>query len=745
MLFPFSLRAIRMIPLLAGVLAAPLPAQEKPAYLDRALPVERRIDDLLGRMTLEEKVAMVHASGEFRAGGVPRLGVPYLWTDDGPQGVREETKLDSWDLAGRTDDYVTAMPVGMNLAASWNPELAEACGSVIGQEACARGKHVILGPALNIMRTPLCGRTYDYFGEDPWLASRMTVGYVKGMQAERTIACIKHFALNNQENNRGSVNVEVDERALREIYLPAFEAGVKEGGALAVMGAYNKFRGQHCCHNDYLLNQILKKEWGFQGAVISDWGGAHDTREAALYGLDLQMGIRAPHDECILGRPFREGLLKGEFPMSVLDDKVRRNLRMLFASGGMDDRPAGSVNTPAHLAISRQVAAEGIVLLKNSAGLLPVDLSKYKSIAVIGQNAVLKFAPGHNSAGVKSFKEVTALDGILARVGGAANVQYSQGFRQPEFHWGKKRDQAGVRTGDIDAATPEQAQALAERAIRAARESDLVIFIGGLSHQSFADDEGVDRRDLSLPAHQDDLIARLAETNPHLVVVLISGSPVAMPWLEKAPALVQAWYGGSEAGNALAAVLFGDVNPSGKLPCTYPKSLADEPAHQGGARTYPGEHGTVHYDEGLFVGYRWFDAKNVEPLFPFGFGLSYTTFTYGNLKVDGNGAAAATVECQVTNSGAREGAEVVQVYVQPKQPGVLRPAKELKGFAKINLKAGEIKTVRVPLNARSFAYYAPEKKSWVADAGEFAILVGSSSRDIRLTATYSLAATTLIP
>jgi beta-glucosidase len=594
------------------------------------------------------------------------------------------------------------------------------------------------------MRTPLCGRTYDYFGEDPWLASRITVGYVTGMQAEQTVACIKHFALNNQENNRGSVNVEVDERALREIYLPAFEAGVKEGGALAVMGAYNKFRGQHCCHNDYLLNQILKTEWGFQGAVISDWGGTHNTREAALYGLDLQMGVRAPHDECYLGRPFREGLQKGEYPMSVLDDKVRRNLRMLFASRGLDGRSSGSVNTPAHLAVSRQIAAEGIVLLKNSAGLLPVDLSKYQSIAVIGENAVLKFAPGHNSAGVKSFKEVTALDGILARVGGAANVQYSQGFRQPEFHWGKKRDQAGVRTGDIDAATPEQAQALAERALRAARESDLVIFIGGLTHQSFADDEGVDRRDLSLPAHQDDLIARLAEINPHLVVVLVSGSPVAMPWLERAPALVQAWYGGSEAGTALASVLFGDVNPSGKLPCTYPKSLADEPAHQGGKRTYPGENGTVHYDEGLLVGYRWFDAKNVEPLFPFGFGLSYTTFTYGNLKVIGDGSATATVECEITNSGAREGAEVVQVYVQPKKPSVLRPVKELKGFAKINLKPGETKTIHVPLNDRSFAYYSPEKKGWVAEAGEFGILVGASSREIRLTGSYTLTGTTQV-
>jgi beta-glucosidase len=734
-----------MIPLLAGILAAPLPAQDRPPCLDPALPVERRIDDLLSRMTLEEKIGMVHASGKFRAGGVPRLGVPYLWTDDGPQGVREETLPDSWEVARRTDDYVTAMPVGINLAATWDSGLALAYGKVIGQEACARGKNVMLGPALNIMRTPLCGRNYDYFGEDPWLASRMTVGYVRGVQSEQTVACIKHFALNNQETSRGSVNVEVDERALREIYLPAFEAGVKEGGALSVMGAYNKFRGQYCCHNDYLLNQVLKKEWGFQGAVISDWGGTHDTREAALCGLDLQMGGGTPYDECFLGRPFREGILKGDFPMSVLDVKVRRNLRMLYASGAVDGRSRGSVNTPEHLAVCRQVAAEGIVLLKNATGLLPVDLSKYKSIAVIGGNAVLMFAPGRHSAGVKAFHEVSALEGIVARVGGAANIQFSQGFRHPGIRWGDRRDNAGVRDSELVSAASGEAGALAELAVRAARESDLVIFIGGLAHQSGQDDEGTDRPDLSLPEHQDELVVRLAEANPRIVVVLISGSPVLMPWLQKTPSVMQAWYGGSEAGNALASVLFGDVNPSGRLPCTYPKALGDEPAHQGGRRTYPGENGTVHYDEGLLVGYRWFDAKNIEPLFPFGFGLSYTTFTYGNLKVTGDGGATAAVECEIANSGAREGAEVVQVYLQPKNARVMRPVKELKGFARINLKPGETGKVSVPLNGRSFACYSPEKKAWVAEAGEFGILVGASSRDVRLIGSYMLTGTTLVP
>ena len=532
--------------------AANLSAQPKPAYQDSSLPVEKRIDDLLPRLTLEEKVGMVHASGKFRGGGVPRLGVPYLWTDDGPDGVREETKLDSWEVAGWTSDYVTAMPTGINLAATWDPELAVAYGKVIGQEACARGKNVMLGPSLNIMRTPLCGRNYDYFGEDPWLTSRITVGYVRGMQSEQTVACLKHYALNNQEVHRGSVNVDVDERALREIYLPGFEAGVKEGGALAVMGAYNKFRGQHCCHNDYLLNQILKREWGFLGGVISDWGGTHDSREAILYGLDLQMGARTPYDECLMGRPFLEGIQKGVYPMAVLDDKVRRNLRMLYASGAMDGRAPGSVNTPEHFATARRVAEEGIVLLKNSAGLLPIDPAKYKSIAVIGENAVLKFAAGRNAAGVKTFREVTSLDGILARVGGTVNVQFSQGFRHPEVRWSTTRDHAGVRTSEIVDAPPAEAKELADRAVSAAKASDLVIFIGGLTHQSYMDDEGADRRDLSLSARQDGLIALLIEANPKTVVVLISGSPALMPWLDQTPAVVQAWYGGSEAGTALA-------------------------------------------------------------------------------------------------------------------------------------------------------------------------------------------------
>jgi beta-glucosidase len=712
-------------------------AQDRPRYLDAALPVEARVDDLLSRLTLEEKVGLVHANGKFRAGGVERLGVPYLWTADGPQGVREEVGVDSWEPAGWTSDYATAMPVGIALASSWDPELAEAYGRTVGEEARARGKHVILGPALNIQRSPLCGRNYDYFGEDPWLAGRITVGYVRGMQAEQTVACIKHFALNNQEQQRGSIDVQVEERPLREIYLPAFEAGVREGGALAVMGAYNKVRGEHACHNDYLLNQVLKREWGFPGGVISDWGGTHDTREAVLKGLDLEMGTGKPYEQYFLASAFLAGLKDGTYPTSVLDDKVRRNLRMLIAAGGLDGRRPATINTKAHLEAARRVAQDGIVLLKNDGAVLPLELGKLKTIAVIGDNAVRRFAAGGNAAGVKAFRETTALEGIVARVAGRADVVFSQGYRQPERRRGGSRDVAGVRTSELTASSPEEAKELAARAVETARRADAVVFVAGLTHQSFADDEGTDRRDLSLSAHQDELIARVVEANLRTVVVLIDGSPVEMTaWLAKTPAVLQAWYGGSEAGNALAAVLFGDVSPSGKLPCTFPKRLADSPAHVAGlARQFPGEAGKVYYDEGLLVGYRWNDAKNVEPLFPFGHGLSYTTFQYAKLKptltVGADGPSVA-LELAVTNTGPREGAEVVQAYVRPLKPPVARPEKELKGFAKVALKPGETKTVTIALGPRAFAYYDPEAKGWRVAKGRYELLVGASSRDIRL-------------
>jgi len=714
---------------------------EDAPYLDRTLPVETRIDDLMSRLTLDEKIGLVHANGLFRSGGVPRLGIPYLWTDDGPQGVREEVGVTSWNPTGRTDDYATALPPGLTIAATWDPALAEACGRVIGEEACIRGKNVLLGPGINIIRTPLCGRNYDYYGEDPWLSGRMAVGYIRGLQAEDTVACVKHFALNNQETARGTISVEVDERALREIYLPAFEASVREGGAMAIMSAYNRFRGVYCSQNEYLLEKILKKEWKFKGGVISDWGGTHETAGAALVGVDLEMGSRPPFDSFYLGNAFRDGIKAGTYPMYALADKVRRDLRMLFASGAMDGRKLGSINTPEHLDVALRAAEGGMVLLKNDGGLLPIDPSRVHSLAIIGQNAVRLFGAGGNSAGVKAFREIPALQGIVLRAGAAMNITYSEGYRQPEVHRASAADNAGVKKTELVYASPEDARVLVDRAVAAARSSDLAIVVAGLTHRAHADDEGTDRADLSLPDGQAELISEVVAANPHTIVVLIDGLPIAMdPWLGKVPAVLQAWYGGSEAGHALAAVLFGDVSPSGKLPCTFPKTLADTPAAQGGPRAYPGVDGVVHYDEGLLVGYRWYDAKKIEPLFPFGFGLSYTTFGYSNLKVVAKGNAEAEVTCDITNTGTRPGAEVVQLYVTDGHASVPRPEQELKAFAKVALGAGETKTVSLPLSGRSFAFYSPEQNGWVVEPGSYGLRIGSSSRDIRLQGEYSVQA-----
>jgi beta-glucosidase len=716
---------------------APIAAEERPLYLDKARPLDDRVEDLLKRLTVDEKLLLVHADSKFTTAAIPRLGIPQRWLSDGPHGVREDIGPHDWKPAGRTDDFSTWLPVGVALAATWDPDLAKAYGETIGQEALARGKHIMLGPAVNIHRTPLNGRNFEYFGEDPFLAARMVVPWIRGMQAQDVAACVKHFALNNQEWERGTIDVEVDERALREIYLPAFEAAVKEGEVLTVMGAYNKFRGQHACHNEVLLNQVLKGEWGFKGLVMSDWSGTHDTREAALHGLDLEMGTNKPYDEFYLAGPFKKLLDKGEVPVSVLDDKVRRNLRVMFRTGAFAGRPAGSLNTPAHQATARKVAEEAIVLLKNEGALLPLDPSKVRTVVVIGENAVRKHGHQGGSSEIKALYEVTPLEGIAKRVPGA-KVLHAMGYR------------SGTWGAESLPANPDP-ETLVARAVEGARQADVAIFVGGLNHERHQDTEGTDRKDLALPGGQAELIRRVVEANPRTIVVLMSGGPVDMePWLAKTPAVVQAWYAGMEGGNALAAILFGDVNPSGKLPATFPRKLADSPAHALGA--YPGTHGTVRYEEGLLVGYRWFDAKGIEPLFPFGHGLSYTTFEYANLKVEqpraappaGTPAPVAVVQMDVKNTGSRAGAEVVQVYVNARAPRLPRPPQELKGFARVLLKPGETKTVAVALGADAFAFYDPAKKAWIAEAGEFRIRVGSSSRLTRLEAPFTLKTTATV-
>jgi beta-glucosidase len=727
---------------------APARAQEHPLYLDDTRPIETRINNLLPQLTLEEKVSLVHANSNFSTASVPRLGIPELWMDDGPLGVREEVG-ERFKILGRADDFATAMPATLGLAATWNPDLATAYGTVIGQEARQRGKNIMLGPSLNIQRTPLCGRNFEYMGEDPFLTSRMAVNYIKGEQAQGVSSCAKHFAANNQEYERSSINEIIDERTLREIYLPAFHAAVQEAGVMTVMGAYNLINGQHCCENEHLLNEILKDEWGFKGVVVSDWSGVHHTDLAALNGMDIEMGSHQPYESNYLANPFLEGLKSGKFPVSVLDDKVRRHLYVMFKLNLIHDpsetnavaatAPQTPLSTKEHQEISRRVAEESFVLLKNK-NLLPLNPTKIKSIAIIGANAAAQFAHGGGSAMIKAPYEITALQGISNRLGGNVKLIYAQGYNPPV---GSGR----VDRPDAEKTAPSRDNSeLVAEAVAAAKSADVVIYVGGLNHHGGYDTEGTDRKDLKLPSGQDDLLEKILKANPKTVVVFNSGGAVEMDdaWFLRAPALLYAWYPGLEGGNALARVLFGDVNPSGKLPCTFPKKLADSPAHALGV--YPGTNSTVIYKEGLLVGYRWYDTKDIEPLFPFGYGLSYTHFKYSKLNLAQNNDSKnpVTVEFELANTGDRAGAEVAEIYVQPINPSVSRPLKELKGFKKVLLQPGEKQKVSVTLDQSAFAYYDVNKKGWVAEKGEYKILVGSSSRDVRLNGKFSLADTLVV-
>lgn len=716
--------AINTMVLGTTIFAAAALAEEAPLFRDVHQPVEARVEDLLSRLTPDEKISILHGDSKFTTAAIPRLGIPRRWISDGPNGVREDIGPDTWKPMGHTDDFATALPCGIALASTWSPELGMAYGQTIGEEARARGKNIMLGPGVNIQRTPLNGRNFEYMGEDPFLTSRMAVADIKGIQREGVGACVKHFACNNQEFDRGTIDVEVDERPLREIYLPAFKAAVQEAHVMCVMGAYNQLRGNYCAQNDLLLNKILKGECGFTGLVMSDWGAVHETRAAVLGGLDLEMGTEGrPYDDDYLARPFLDGIKSGQYPTSLLDDKVRRNLRVMFATGVIDGREPGALNTLAHQLTARRIAEESMVLLKNESGLLPLDAKTTKSIAVIGENAVRKLCHSGGSSEIKAFYEITPLQGIVERAGTGANVCFSMGYAR------KATD-----TADLVA-----------RAVAAAKQADVAIIVAGLNHSRYLDSEGTDRKDLSLPYGQDELIRQVSAANPHTIVVLMSGGATDMnPWLAQVPAVLQAWYPGMEGGNALARVLFGDANPSGKLPCTFPKQLEDSPAHAMG--NYPGTDGVEHYAEGLLVGYRYYDTKNVEPLFPFGYGLSYTKFDYDDLQLapgSGEGQPVVTVKANLRNSGDREGAEVVQVYVRPVHPSVERPVKELKGFTKLLLTPGQSSEVSIPLNRGAFAFYDPQKQGWVAEKGDYEILVGSSSQDIRLKGMFSLTDTTV--
>lgn len=721
-------------------LVLPLGAQQKPVYLDETKGLEERVEDALGRLTLEEKVALLHAQSKFSSAGVARLGIPEIWTTDGPHGIRPEVLWDKWEQAGWTNDSCVAFPALTCLAATWNPDMAQLYGRSIGEEARYRNKAVLLGPGVNIYRTPLNGRNFEYMGEDPYLASRMVVPYVQGVQQNGVAACVKHFALNNQEINRSTLDVVVDDRALYEIYLPAFKAAVQEGKAWAIMGSYNLYKGQHCCHNKYLLKDILKGEWGFDGVVISDWGGTHDTEQAIANGLDLEFGTwtnglssgaRNAYDNYYLAQPYLQRLKDGRASMDELDDKVRRVLRLAFRTVMNTGRPWGSMRSPEHYAAARQIGEEGIVLLQNKHSVLPVDLTRIRKIAVIGENALKMMTVGGGSSSLKAQHEISPLEGIRRRVGDKAEVIYARGYVGDETG-----EYNGVVTGQNLKETRSAAELKAE-ALKVASEADCVIFIGGLNKSDGQDCENTDRKDLSLPYGQDELIEALAGANANLIVVNISGNAVAMPWAGKVAAIVQGWYLGSEAGTSLAAVLMGDVNPSGKLPFTFPARLEDVPAHSLGQYSAVRSKNvtTVQYNEGIFVGYRWTDRqKKVQPLFSFGHGLSYTTFEYGKPVVDKREMKAGeqlTVTVPVKNTGSREGKEVVQLYIRDKKSSVERPIKELKGFCKVSLKPGEEKEVSFTIDRSALSYFDAGSHQWVAEPGAFEAIVAASATNIR--------------
>ena len=750
-----------LIPLLLAFALSACTAPEKkntPAYLDPSVPLEQRVEDALARMTREEKVAMTHAQSKFSSAGVPRLGIPDVWHSDGPHGIRSEVLWDKWSQAGWTNDSCTAFPALSALAASWDRDLAALFGKSIGEEARYRKKDILLGPGVNMGRTPLNGRTFEYMGEDPYLASQMVVPYVRGVQRNGVAACVKHFAVNNQETRRTATNSVVDDRSLYEIYLPAFKAAITEGGAWAIMGSYNLLNGQFNCHNHRLLCDILKGEWGFDGVVVSDWGGCRDDDEPITNGLDIEMGTwrggvtgaaSDAYSQYHLANPYLERLQDGRASEEELDDKARRVLRTVFRTGMSAEPHYGSFTSPEHYAAARKIYAESIVLLKND-GVLPLALPAGGRLLVVGENAVKKMAVGGGSSSLKTKREITPLEALEEAFPG--RVVWERGY---------VGDVNGVfdlvDTGQ-DLSENRSPEVLIADACRAAADVDVILFIGGLNKSRNQDYEGTDREGLELPYAQEDVIRALAAAGKPLVVVNISGSAVAMPWASEANAIVQGWYGGSEAGHALGDVLTGAVNPSGKLPFTVPCSLEDGPLKS--ERQYPGiqeegkEFWQEYYDEGVYIGYRWYDTQGIPVQFPFGYGLSYTTFDYSDAKVahkvvkgagytdvteaTGSGKTLQTVSVRVRNSGSVAGAEVVQLYVADPEASIDRPAKELKGFQKVFLQPGEAKTVSFNLDRAALSWFDAGAHRWVAEPGTFRVLIGSSSADIRATAEFEL-------
>ena len=747
----------------------------KPTYLDTEKPIEQRVEDALSRLTTAEKVALLHAHSKFSSAGVPRLGIPDLWCTDGPHGIRPEVLWDEWDQAGWTNDSCVAFPALTALAATWNPEMSRQYGKAIGEEALYRNKQVLLGPGVNIYRTPLNGRNFEYMGEDPYLASQMVVPYIRGVQKNGVATCVKHFCLNNHEANRHTTNVIVDDRTLYEIYLPAFKSAVLDGGTWTIMGAYNLYNNEHLCHNSVILNKILKGEWGFPGAVVSDWGGVHDTDQAITNGMDLEFGSwtnglssgkKNAYDSYYLADPYKERLASGKADPKVLDDKVRRVLRLMMLTSLNGNDATGSMCSDEHYAAARRIGNEAIVLLKNDGNLLP--LADGKKVLVVGENAIKMMTVGGGSSSLKVQHEIIPLDGLKASAAKhGLTVDYARGYvgdTGGEYN--------GVVTGqDLnDNRTPEQ---LIAEAVDKAKNADYVIFVGGLNKANHQDAEDSDREGLGLPYGQDAVIEALAAANPNTIVVNISGNAVAMPWADKVPAILQAWFLGSEAGNSIADILTGDANPSGKLPFTFPLKLADNSVHHivGTGKEYLGTKRAnediydVEYKDGVLVGYRWHDTKKIKPLFPFGHGLSYTTFAYGKPTLSAPSMSATpaitgeatlshspeqmrrasiaagnaiTITVPVTNTGSREGSETVQLYLTDVKAPVARPAKELKGFAKVSLKPGETKDVTFTVTPDDLAYFDADAHAWAVHPGRYRASIARSAGDVASTLNFTL-------
>lgn len=740
----------KIVMLLATLLALPSLAQT-PVYLDESQPIENRIEDALSRMTLDEKIAVIHAQSKFSSPGVKRLGLPDFWTDDGPHGVRPDVLWDEWEQAGQTNDSCVAFPALTCLSATWNPAMSLIYGKSLGEEALYRGKNMILGPGVNIYRTPLGGRNFEYFGEDPLLTSMMCVPYIQGLQSNGVAACVKHYAMNNDEEYRHQVNVVVSDRALHEIYLPTFHAAVTKGHAWGVMGAYNLYMNQHNCYNEKLINKILKGDWKFDGVLVSDWGGTHDTEQAIKGGLDLEFGswtngltegVGNAYDNYYLAQPYKRLILEGKYITKELNEKVRRVLRVFFRTSMAPKKNHGFLCSESHYDAARKIADEGIVLLQNNRNVLPLNLQRAKTVLVVGENAIKMMTVGGGSSSLKVQRETLPLKGLqdaIAELAPNVRVEYERGY-------------VGDTTSSYNGVTTVQnlkesrsPRQLIADAVAKAKKADYVILFGGVNKSDYQDCEGHDRKQYGLPYNQDQLIEALAKANKNMVYVNISGNAVAMPWKSRVPAIVQGWYIGSVAGEALADVLTGKVNPSGKLPFTWPTSLKDVGAHA--LNCYPGtwraDHQTIdeEYKEGIYVGYRWADKQKTRPAFAFGHGLSYTTFALSNLRASRKSLAPSdsiSFTVTVANTGHKAGGETVQLYIHDVESSVDRPYKELKGFQKVFLQPGESRDVTITIGRDALSFWSEQDNGWRAEPGEFEALVGTASDDLPLKAAFTL-------